>query len=189
MNLEDLKKEMPYHWRVQQAKEYGTSLVAYVDARDVEDTLDKVVGPDKWQCEYTEATGQMICRIGILCGDQWVWKSDGGSESNIEKAKGLLSDSFKRAGVKWGIGRFLYRLKVIKLPSIKGWQDKFYPAHDIKKYGPVENVPFGILKWDNQEKRVGLQINDVDRYVNEFLKPWSEAKKNQLTKEITKEQP
>lgn len=119
----------------------------------------------------------MICRIGIFINEHWVWKSDGGSESNIEKAKGLLSDSFKRAAVKWGVGRFLYRLTIIKIPSIKGWQEKFYPAHDIKKYGPVEDIPAKILKWDYDEKRVSLEIADVNRYVNEFLKPWSERNK------------
>jgi len=182
MKLEDLKKKLTYKWRVQSSKEFGTTLVAYIDARDVEDVLDKVAGPENWQCEYTQAGGQMICRIGILCnsadGMQWNWKSDGGSESQIEKEKGLLSDSFKRAAVKWGIGRFLYRLTPIKLPSIKGFKEKFYPAHDIKKYGPVENVPFGILKWDFDEKRVGLQINDVDAYIWKFLEPWSKKNKN-----------
>lgn len=172
-----LKEKMVYKWRVQSSKEFGTTLVAYVDARDVEDVLDKIVSPENWQCEYTEAVNQMICRIGIFCNGQWVWKSDGGSESQIEKEKGLLSDSFKRAAVKWGIGRFLYRLKPFKLPSIKGYKDKFYPAHDIKKYGPVEDVPFGILKYDFQEKRVGLQINDVDKYIWQFLEPWSAKQK------------
>jgi len=177
IDFEKLKDEVPYKWRTQSAKEFGTTLIAYLDARDVQDVLDNIVGPENWQCEYTEAANQMICRIGIFCNGQWVWKSDGGSESNIEKAKGLLSDSFKRAAVGWGIGRFLYRLTPIKLASIKGWQDKFYPSHEIKKYGPIEGVPNGILKWNFQEKRIGLEIKDVNLYVNKFLKPWSEKNK------------
>jgi ribosomal protein L34E len=35
-------------------------------------------------------------------------KEDVGTESNTEAQKGLASDSFKRAGVNWGIGRELY---------------------------------------------------------------------------------
>jgi len=177
INFEELKKEMPFHWRVQSAKEFGTTLVAYIDARDVEDVLDKVCGPENWNNNYTMAGSQMISNIGIFVNGVWVSKADGGSESNIEKEKGLLSDSFKRSAVKWGIGRFLYRLTPIKLDSIKGYKDKFYPAHNIKKYGAVTDVPYGILKWDFEEKRVGLQINDVDKYVNEFLRPWNEAQK------------
>ena len=38
----------------------------------------------------------------------WISKSDGADDSNIEGAKGGLSDAFKRAAVKFGIGRYLY---------------------------------------------------------------------------------
>jgi hypothetical protein len=34
----------------------------------------------------------------------------------MEKEKGEASDAFKRAGVMWGIGRFIYSQKIIKLP-------------------------------------------------------------------------
>jgi len=182
IDFKELRKEMPYHWRVQSAKEFGTSLVAYIDARDVEDVLDKVCGPENWTNNYSMAGSQMVSNIGIFINGQWVYKADGGSASNIEKEKGLLSDSFKRSAVKWGIGRFLYRLSIIKLESIDTGRvkngDKVYaPAHSIKKYGAVEDVPFGIMKYDFQLRRVGLQINDVNAYVNDFLKPWSEKQK------------
>lgn len=42
---------------------------------------------------------------------RWVWKWDVGKETSIEKEKGAASDSFKRAAVKWGIGRFLYAIE------------------------------------------------------------------------------
>lgn len=51
----------------------------------------------------------MVCEIGIFDGDsQWIWKADGADESDIEGTKGALSDSFKRAAVSWGVGRYLY---------------------------------------------------------------------------------
>ena len=50
MKLEDLKKEIPFKWRVQTANQYGANCVAYIDARDVQDLLDEVCGADKWQC-------------------------------------------------------------------------------------------------------------------------------------------
>lgn len=53
-------------------------------------------------------------RIKQLMNDidnSWVWKWDMGTESDFEEEKGEASDAFKRAAVKWGIGRFLYDIK------------------------------------------------------------------------------
>jgi hypothetical protein len=38
----------------------------------------------------------------------WISRCDGADDTNIEGAKGGLSDAFKRAAVKFGIGRYLY---------------------------------------------------------------------------------
>lgn len=55
-------------------------------------------------------TGNANCIISVWDDDkkQWIEKEDTGTESNTEAAKGLASDSFKRAGFNWGIGRELY---------------------------------------------------------------------------------
>jgi hypothetical protein len=135
MNLEDLKKELPYKWRVQSTKFGKTTCVAYIDARDCMDILDEVCGPEKWQSIFYEANGLLFCKVGILCDTgrepsqpytEWVWKSDTGSESKVEKDKGHVSDAFKRACVEWGIGRFLYRLPIQTLQT-KQWKGKEYP--------------------------------------------------------------
>tara|TARA_R100000900_G_scaffold114500_1_gene89488 strand:- start:1815 stop:2306 length:492 start_codon:yes stop_codon:yes gene_type:complete len=136
MNLEDLSKEIPFKWRVQSTKFGKTTCVAYIDARDCMDILDKVCGPENWQSIFYEANGLLFCKVGICCDSkdnesevayhQWVWKSDTGSESKVEKDKGHVSDAFKRACVKWGIGRFLYRLPIQTLQT-KQWKGKDYP--------------------------------------------------------------
>jgi len=131
MNLENLKKEIPFKWRVQSANQYGASCVAYVDARDVQDLLDEVVGQENWQCKYEEHKNNMFCSIGIYLDSgvnnkQWVWKSDCGTESQVEKQKGEASDAFKRAAVMWGVGRFLYSKTIVKLP-VKEKNGKFLP--------------------------------------------------------------
>lgn len=82
----------------------------YIDARDVMDRLDSVLGPENWQKDYKEIKGVLFAGIGIYVDGQWVWKWDAGTESDTEKEKGEASDSFKRAAVNWGIGRFLYNL-------------------------------------------------------------------------------
>ncbi len=140
MNLEDLKKELPFKWRVQSANKWGAQCVAYIDARDVQDRLDEVCGPENWQCKYTEHKGNLFCSIGIRMipisapstFGEFTWKEDCGTESNVEKQKGEASDAFKRAAVMWGIGRFLYSMKIIKLSVIED-KGKFYPAENGKR--------------------------------------------------------
>lgn len=97
-------------WRVgstTQDKSKGMAL-AYIDARDVMQRLDDVCGPAGWQCTYPHANGKTVCSIAIKCGDEWVSKSDGAGDTDVEQEKGALSDAFKRAAVRWGIGRYLY---------------------------------------------------------------------------------
>ena len=39
--------------------------------------------------------------------------------SNIQPIKGGISDAFKRAAVKWNIGRYLYRFNVVKVRIVR----------------------------------------------------------------------
>jgi hypothetical protein len=98
-------------WRVgptNKDKTKGMAL-AYIDARDVMARLDEVCGPGGWQNDYPHADAvKTVCRIGIKVGDEWIWKADGAGDTDMEAAKGSLSDAFKRAAVRWGIGRYLY---------------------------------------------------------------------------------
>ena len=127
MNLEDLKKQIPFKWRVQSTKDWGADCVAYIDARDVQNLLDKVCEPNGWQVKYSEHKGNLFCSIGIYF-DGWVWKEDCGTESNVEKQKGEASDAFKRAAVMWGVGRFLYDMPIIRLDVVKNKKGKNVPA-------------------------------------------------------------
>lgn len=118
MKLADLKNPLPsIHWRAQMVSNKNPQApkamaLAYMDARDVMDRLDSVCGPQNWQDSYVEsAKGRVICTISILIGDQWVSKSDGAGDTAVEGEKGGISDAFKRAAVKWGIGRYLYAIK------------------------------------------------------------------------------
>lgn len=93
------------------AKATKGQVLAYIDARDVMDRLDEVVGPDGWQDRYPHVDKKTVCEIDIWVeGRGWVTKADGAGDSDIEAEKGALSDAFKRAAVRWGIGRYLYHL-------------------------------------------------------------------------------
>jgi hypothetical protein len=112
MDLSKLKEPFPpdrVSWRVGSTnadKSRGMAL-AYIDARDVQDRLDTVCGT-AWQCRYALLGVTTVCEIGIRIGDEWVWRADGAGATDFEGEKGALSDAFKRAAVKWGIGRYLY---------------------------------------------------------------------------------
>lgn len=192
IDFSKLKEEMPYRWRVQSTNQYSSTLVAYIDSRDVQDRLDEVCGTENWSCDYKVAGTQMIAEIGIKCDGEWVFKHDGGSESQVEKEKGLLSDSFKRAAIMWGIGRFLYNLVPIKLKAIdtgktnKKNEKVYAPAHDFKKFGPIDKVPFGLLKWNGKENT--LEITDVNRYIDEvYTKKTKVKSKKKSTKKAPSE--
>jgi hypothetical protein len=87
----------------------------YIDARAVQDRLDDVLGIDGWEDDYEVLPdGSVMCRLRVKIGDQWLMKVDVGSPSEQpdggDRLKAAFSDGLKRAAVKFGIGRYLYRL-------------------------------------------------------------------------------
>jgi hypothetical protein len=85
-------------------------LLIYKDARVDMAILDETYGVENWTCSYREIKGNLFCTISVWDKEKkmWISKEDVGVESRTEGEKGEASDSFKRAGTKWGIGRELY---------------------------------------------------------------------------------
>ena len=112
--------EEDIEWRIQQtgvARGLPWAVVlAYVTNRAIMDRLDEVVGPENWTNDFTQSpNGGVLCTLGIKVNDEgelgdWVYKTDGADNTEIERVKGGLSNAMKRAGVQWGIGRYLYKL-------------------------------------------------------------------------------
>ncbi len=89
--------------------------LAYVDARVIQDRLDDVLGVTGWQDEYEcLPDGSVVCRLHLRLGDEWITKMDVGGQSEQpdegDRRKAAFSDALKRTAVKFGIGRYLYRL-------------------------------------------------------------------------------
>lgn len=109
-------------WRLQSTNDEKTEgyAVPYLDSRTIGQRLDDVVGQMRWKDEYkpwmnTQEGPSQLCIIYIYDDDlkEWIGKSDGAGISKKEPVKGGISDAFKRAAVKWGIGRYLYSMEPV----------------------------------------------------------------------------
>ena len=123
--------------KINTINEKGLSLLLYKTARADMNILDEVVGAENWQRDHKDCKGNLFCGIGIWDKEkkQWIWKYDCGVESAFgDKEKGEASDSFKRAGFNWGIGRELYTSPFIfiKCDTIK--TEKGYTLPESEKY-------------------------------------------------------
>lgn len=90
-------------WKVQATWSGGALIVGYIDARLVVERLN-LVCPHLWMDEYQPVDGdRLMCRLTI----------DGITRHDIGEGyqgKGLWSDAFKRAAVKFGVGVSLYAI-------------------------------------------------------------------------------
>ena len=139
--------------RVGQVKKDGTgfSLLLYKTARTDAEILDETVGAWNWQKRFYQVKNTMVCSVGIYNEErkEWIWKDDGGDESETEAIKGELSDSFKRAsgGSSWGIGRELYYSPFIWIKTNESNQPKgvSYSVKEIDYNSKREIVKLTIL--------------------------------------------
>ena len=109
---EQISYDLKMPWPEKEVKSYVGArgkTFHYLDARQVMHRLDKVLGPENWSDDYKSLDGKTCCTLSLYIQGRWVAKSDGAGDTEIEGEKGGFSDSFKRAAVKWGVGRYLYR--------------------------------------------------------------------------------
>jgi hypothetical protein len=202
MNIFDqLKRPFPenkIHWRVgsTNAKKLGCkpweatqgSALAYIDARDVMQRLDEVMGPAGWQCRYPLAAGELlICEVGLkipvyeddMGTPEWIWKANGAGDTQVEAEKGKCSDAFKRAAVLWGIGRYLYYLpfswvdlengKLKYNPPLPVWATpEGWDMATAKKEAKDAGHPQVVAEREPQEKATKEQRAALDDYLTTF---------------------
>lgn len=119
-------------WRLQyvdKEKMQGFA-VPYLDARAIANRLDAVVGQNNWKDTYIpwhncvvddKQKASQLCTISIYDEERSIWieKTDGAEDTDTEPIKGGLSDAFKRAAVKWNIGRYLYSFEPVWVTAEK----------------------------------------------------------------------
>lgn len=86
----------------------------YITARTAMNRLDNVLGPENWWDEYVPQESSVLCRLTIRMPDgSTLTKADAGGYAGMSDSgdddKSGYSDAFKRACVKFGVARYLYR--------------------------------------------------------------------------------
>ena len=139
-------------------------LLLYQNARCAMAILDETVGTD-WQCDYKEVNGNIYCGIGIKMDDEWVWRWDCGSfnaKDDEIQSKADASDAFKRAAVRWQIGRELYYTpKVrIKAPDSYYFNNRFCMTFTVRDIAFEDNVCTKLIVID----KFGNVVYNLDSY-------------------------
>lgn len=103
----------PFSSREIKTRPQGGRQLQYITARTVMNRLDEVAGPESWWDEYQPLEHSVICRLTIRLPDgSLLQKSDAGGYAGMtdqgDDDKSGFSDAFKRAAVKFGVGRHLY---------------------------------------------------------------------------------
>lgn len=144
--------------------------LAYIDARAVMDRLDDVVGSENWENNFTVTPTKNLCALTVL----GVTKCDGAEDTPFEGPKGGLSDSFKRAAVHFGIGRYLYNLG----------DQRWLPVDEWGKFKTTPKLPdWALPRKDNLS--VVVDLNEQKAYVCE-KEDDDTAKKERMIEQIEK---
>lgn len=182
LELKDIKL------RVGSNYENGFSLLLNKTARADVKRLNEVFGLDWNNSFYYDNNGLLVAEISVYDGNKWITRRDVGTESNMEKEKGLYSDAFKRAGFKFGIGAELYEaphifirweMEASSYGNKSSYKAKNFYPNDLKitKYfynkevGALEieisykgNVVFSNYK----EKLTAEQVKEIESILKEL---------------------
>jgi hypothetical protein len=180
-------EEKQISWRVgstNQDKSSGLAL-AYIDARDVMHRLDNLF-PMEWQDRYHTNGNKTFCEIGLFIEGQWLWRSDGAGDTDVEAEKGAISDAFKRAAVKWGIGQYLYALpqqwfdltpagrsyKLAGTPTLPKWAtpkgyDEIMAKRARTKSGDTITAKSGV--WEDLDEAQQREVQDVVDTIRQMI--------------------
>lgn len=176
--------------RPQSIKNGKATMLLYIDSRAVVSLLNETVGNMNWQSEFYQVGEQTIGKIGIYDEDRdiWVWKSDVGSESNVEAEKGKISDTYKRILSRFGVQE-LYSAPRITIDD-DGYGNSGYKVLEIS-YDTNRNITHLVIgnrfnkevfRWDRDsveqptqykpKSYIQTQQNDLE---------WKDETKDNLT--------
>lgn len=168
-------------WLPKTVKGDKAQAIAYLTARAIEDRLDDVLGPDNWQDDYEVLPeGSVICRLRVRFEpterpNDWVVKTDVGNPSAQpdagDRLKAAFSGGLKRAAIKLGIGRYLYKLPMSWVPY--DTQKKYFSD---KPKLPSWALPKGVQETPQPQSRPQPPSNPA------VESPKQDASKSELPK-------
>lgn len=175
-------------WRVQSQGKSNAGgkiwcqVLAYVDARALQNRLDEVFTPFGWSDRYEPLGDDFICTLTVEHDGKKVSKQNGASKTQVEGFKGGISNSFKRVCASgFGIGRYLYDLDVMftettteNMSKNKDWKrGSFKPKGSnqyITYYWKIPKLPtkhMPIIDTISQEQ--GKELRDLAKEKNQSL--------------------
>lgn len=176
-------------FRVQSINKGGyATVLAYKDARVDINRLNEVCGLG-WKREHTNGNHNCIVSIYDTISGSWVSREDTGTESFTEAAKGLASDSFKRACFNFGIGIELYDYPVIQIKlnkdeftvqnnkakqtwslQLRQWQWRIdYVGKELTYIAARDQNGDGRFAWGSAAKKAVTENNESVQSVVEHL--------------------
>lgn len=166
-------------FRIQSINKGGyATILAYKDARVDINRLNEVCGLG-WKREHNN--GNHNCVVSVYDSDNgfWVSREDTGTESNTEAAKGLASDSFKRACFNFGIGIELYDYPVIQ---VKLNQNEFKVENNRVR----QTWDLKLREWQWRIDHVGKEVTYIAAkdQNGEVRFSWGSAAKKAVTENI-----
>jgi hypothetical protein len=132
--------------------------VSYITARTAMNRLDDALGPENWWDEYHPGENSVLCRLTIRLPDgSTLTKADAGGYAGMpdqgDDDKSGFSDSFKRAAVKFGVGRYLYR------DGVPSFAREAEPGPAAPARPPKPPAPAGAPAIEGHVKEKGLWGN------------------------------
>lgn len=117
-------------------------LLIYKTARTDMNLLDETFGCLGWSVQYKEEKGILFCGIGILDKqtNTWIWRWNSGAEGNFEAEKSAASDSMKRAGFLFGLGRELYTAPRIIVKPEGDWTQYYVDEIGYDENDRINNL-------------------------------------------------
>lgn len=149
-------------------------VLAYITARAIQQRLDEVCGPERWQVtepRIIAVNGNSAFAVGIsiLIDSDWITKWDVADPTNIEPAKGGFSGAMKRAGAQWGIGRYLYRLDETfaetaetKMEGSRDWNYAKLKTGEVF-YWQTPTLPHWALPKEKEHEITLEELNEVKK--------------------------
>jgi hypothetical protein len=162
----------PFKDRDIKTRPQGGRQLQYITARSVMNRLDTVLGPENWWDKYHPLEHSVICELTIRLPDgSTLTKSDAGGYAGMTDSgdddKSGFSDAFKRAAVKFGIGRHLYGDGVATFKAAPE------PAKAMPGQPPAQAPAHHAVNHDNQTGHGSGAYADPD-VVKQFT-AWAES--------------